>query len=80
MKNAGSIGGGVLLFVIGAILSFALQIEWDVMDISLIGYILMGAGVVLFLIGMISAFTSNKKRTEIRRDPATGSEVRESDL
>lgn len=40
----------------------------------------MGAGAVLFLIGVISAIVPKKTRTEVHRDPKTGSEVRESDI
>lgn len=80
MRNAGSIGGGIFLLVIGAILTFALQVEWSAVDKNLIGYLLMAAGGVLFLIGLISAIVPKKTRTEVHKDPTTGSEVRESDV
>ena len=48
------IGSGIALFVIGAILVFALNIDTGgYVDLDLIGYILMGAGVVVFLISLI---------------------------
>lgn len=48
-----SIGTGIALFVIGAILVFAVNVQVDVVNLDLIGYILMGAGVVIFLIGIV---------------------------
>jgi uncharacterized membrane protein len=48
-----SIGTGVVLFVIGAILAFAVNVQVAWVDLHLVGYILMGAGVVVFLIGII---------------------------
>ena len=48
-----SIGTGIVLFVIGAILTFAVNLEAEVVNLDLIGYILMGAGAVIFLIGII---------------------------
>ena len=48
-----SIGTGIVLFVIGAILAFAVNVQVSWVDLHLIGYILMGAGVVVFLIGIV---------------------------
>ena len=48
-----SIGTGVVLFVIGAILSFALNIELSWVDLRLVGYILMVAGAITFIIGLV---------------------------
>ena len=39
-------GTGILLLVIGAILSFAVKDSVSGVDLELIGYILMGAGVL----------------------------------
>ncbi|KDA05683.1 hypothetical protein DC31_14760 [Microbacterium sp. CH12i] len=47
------IGTGIALFVIGAILAFALNVEVTWLDLNLVGYILMGAGVVVFIISLI---------------------------
>lgn len=80
MRNAGSIGGGIFLAVVGAIITFALQMEWGVVDKNLIGYLLIAAGAILFLIGLFSAIAPKKSRTEIHKDPRTGSEVRETDM
>ena len=52
-----SIGTGVVLFVIGAILVFALNFDiGGVVNIDVIGYILMAAGAVVFVIGLVALF------------------------
>lgn len=48
-----SIGTGVVLFVIGAILVFAVNFEAEVVNLDMIGYILMGAGFIVFVIGLV---------------------------
>ncbi|AKV86498.1 hypothetical protein BMW26_13960 [Microbacterium sp. 1.5R] len=72
------IGSGIALFVIGAILVFALNIDTGgYVDLDLIGYILMGAGVVVFLISLILTMRSRRTETVDRTavDPATGDRV-----
>lgn len=61
----GAIVGGVILFVIGAIVAFALQIDLQFIDGTMLGYILMGAGALLFLVGLIVSLTS--RRTVVER-------------
>ncbi len=71
-----SIGTGIVLFVIGAILVFAVNAEVDVVDLDMIGYILMGAGALVFLLGII--FLMRRRTTaSITRtsDPAAGERV-----
>lgn len=72
-----SIGSGIALFVIGAILAFALQFQVAGIDIHLIGYILMGAGVVVFILGL--AFTLRRRSTTSTSatsiDPESGQRV-----
>lgn len=76
-----TMGLGVLLFVIGAILAFALNIEVDWMDTHLVGYILMGAGALVFLIGLITMFTrrSASSVTSTSVDPNSGARVTRSE-
>jgi hypothetical protein len=73
-----SIGLGVVLFVIGAILAFALNFQVDWVNLDLVGYILMGAGVVVFLIGIV--LLARRRRTiatsHTSVDPRTGDAVR----
>ena len=48
-----SIGLGIVLFVIGAILAFALNLAVDWINLQLVGYILMIAGVVVIIFGIV---------------------------
>ena len=48
-----SIGAGIALFAIGAILAFAVNVEVEWVNLDMIGYILMGAGAVIFIIGIV---------------------------
>jgi len=70
--------GGVVLFVIGAILDFAVSFAVPGVAITTIGTILMVAGVVLFVVGLVLSFrrrgATTVQRTNV--DPATGSSVR----
>jgi hypothetical protein len=47
------IGTGIFLFVVGAILAFALNVQLTWINLDLVGYLLMGAGVVVFIISLI---------------------------
>ena len=48
-----TMGTGIVLFVIGAILTFAINVdvEWANLDVS--GYILMAAGAIAFVVGLV---------------------------
>lgn len=66
-----SLGAGILLIVIGAILTFALNFTVDWIDLNLVGYILMAAGVVIVIIGIV--LIARKRQTVITNrtvDPA----------
>ena len=58
-----SIGTGIALFVIGAILTFAVNVEVEWANLDLIGYILMGAGAVVFVIGLI--LLASRRRRDV---------------
>jgi membrane-bound ClpP family serine protease len=60
-----SIGTGIVLFVIGAILVFAVNVELDVINLDMIGYLLMGAGFVVFVIGIILAARKRQSVTTV---------------
>ncbi len=72
-----SLGAGILLVVIGAILAFAVHLQVGWVDLSTVGYILIAAGVVGIIAGIAlithrrTAVTTN--RTVI--DPATGERI-----
>ncbi|MBN9157569.1 DUF6458 family protein [Microbacterium sp. USTB-Y] len=57
------IGTGIVLFVIGAILEFALNVQVSWIDLHLVGYILMIAGAVVFLLSLILLITRRGRRT-----------------
>ena len=48
-----SIGVGVVLIVIGAILAFAVSASVSGIDLVLIGWILMGAGALVLLLSLL---------------------------
>jgi len=72
-----SIGTGVVLFVIGAILTFALEFETGFIDLDLVGYILMAAGLIVFIIGLVMLARRRQAVTTSRTgaDPVTGERV-----
>ena len=72
-----SLGLGIVLFAIGAVLAFALNVAVDWINLQMVGYILMIAGAVVIILGIVllvrrrSAVSTS--RTTV--DPATGSRV-----
>jgi hypothetical protein len=72
-----SIGFGIFLFVVGAVLTFALNITVDWIDLDLVGYLLMGAGVIVTIIGI--ALLARRRQTVTTErsgiDPASGQRV-----
>ncbi|MGN6762536.1 MAG: DUF6458 family protein [Leifsonia sp.] len=72
-----SLGAGIFLVVVGAILAFALNVQVSWIDLHLVGYILMVAGVIGVIVGIILI---TRRRTSIATtrtavDPATGDRV-----
>ena len=62
-----SIGTGIVLFVIGAILTFAINVDLGgAVNLDLIGYILMGAGLVVFLVGLVLMFRKRQSITTVQ--------------
>ena len=79
------IGTGIVLFVIGAILTFALNFETDVVNLDLIGWILMGAGLVVFLISLVLMLRKRSSVETVRhvgdgQDRLTQRETRTDDV
>jgi hypothetical protein len=60
-----SIGTGIGLFVVGAILAFAIHLPNNVVTLPLIGYILMAAGVVVFIIGLVFMLRKRQSVTTV---------------
>ncbi|SBN63426.1 hypothetical protein GA0004736_2359 [Curtobacterium sp. 9128] len=72
-----SIGGGIFLLVVGAIMAFALDFQLVGVDIQLIGSILLGAGVLVLLLGIISRLRRHRVESTytVAVDPATGERI-----
>lgn len=61
-----SMGIGIALLVIGAILSFAVKDSISGVDLSIIGYICMGAGALAIILALVAnAQATNTKRTNV---------------
>jgi hypothetical protein len=60
-----SIGTGIGLFVVGAILAFAIRLPNNVVALPLIGYILMAAGVIVFIIGLVFMLRKRQSITTV---------------
>lgn len=71
------IGSGIFLFVIGAILAFAIQVQLAWVDLALVGYLLMGAGLVVFVISLILVLRRRSSTVTTRSavDPNSGERV-----
>lgn len=63
-----TIGTGIVLIVLGAILTFAFNIELEFVNLDLIGYILMIAGAVVVVLGLILMATRRGRAA----DPTDG--------
>ncbi|MFG6445727.1 DUF6458 family protein [Microbacterium sp. P06] len=72
-----SIGAGIALFVIGAILAFAIQVDVPGINLDMIGYILMAAGALVFIIGLVLMVRRRQTDTVTRTavDPVAGEQV-----
>ncbi|MCS5733004.1 LPXTG cell wall anchor domain-containing protein [Herbiconiux daphne] len=72
-----SIGGGIALIVIGAILTFALNFEVEWINLDLVGYIFMAAGLVILIIGLVFLLRRRQSVSTTRTgiDPANGQQV-----
>jgi len=69
-----SMGIGIALLVVGAILSFAVRDSVPGVDLSVIGYICMGAGALALVLSLVAnAQATNTKRTNVveHRDDTT---------
>ncbi len=72
-----SMGFGIFLVAVGAILAFAVQVSVEWIALTTVGYILMVAGVVMVVIGAVlmarkrSSVTT--QRTQV--DPNSGEQV-----
>ena len=68
-----TIGGGILLFVIGAILAFAVDVDIPGIEDNTLGYILMLAGVLVAVLSL--AMTRRRHSTVAVTRDASGREA-----
>jgi hypothetical protein len=76
-----SLGTGIVLFVIGAILAFAVHVQVAWVNLQVVGYILMVAGAVGIILGIVLIATRRNRTVTTSRgyvDPATGERVQRS--
>lgn len=65
----GAIVGGIVLFVIGAIIKYALNIELPGVESGTLGVILMCAGALLFIVGLLLSLRSRRTVVSSHRGP-----------
>ena len=79
-----SIGLGIFLLVVGAVLVWALDLTVTGVNLQLIGYILLAAGALVVILGLVlmTRRRSNVSTTRTIADPANGDQVtrRESSI
>ncbi|MHC2185710.1 DUF6458 family protein [Rathayibacter agropyri] len=72
-----SIGAGIFLLIVGAVLAFAVDAQVSGIDLKLVGYILMAAGAVGLILGLV-LLTRRRQAVSTTRsavDPASGEQV-----
>lgn len=69
------IGSGIALFVIGAILTFAINLDVAWADLDLIGYILMAAGIVVFIISLVLVLRKRSSVETVRHVDNSGERI-----
>lgn len=72
-----SLGLGIVLFAIGAVLAFALNLTVDWINLQMVGYILMAAGLVVIILGIVllARRRSSVSTSRTMVDPATGERI-----
>lgn len=67
------------MFVVGAVLTFALNLELGWIDLDLVGYLFMGAGLIVFIIGLVLMMRRRSSVTTVSSGvDASGTAVRQS--
>lgn len=57
-----TIGAGIALLVVGAVLSFAVRDALPGVDLALVGYICMAAGVLAVVLGLVTNAQATRRR------------------
>lgn len=71
----GAIVGGIILFILGAIVRFALEVDLPGLESTTLGTILMVGGAILFVVGLLLMLRSRK--TVVNTQSAPGHSVSE---
>ena len=76
-KDIMSIGLGIFLLVVGAILVWALDITVTGVDLQLVGYILLAAGALVTILGIVlmTRRRNSVSTTRTIADPANGEQI-----
>lgn len=64
-----TMGTGLVLLAVGAILRYAVKDEWDAVNLETVGLILMIAGAIAFIVGAIFTFGRRREAVVVERDP-----------
>lgn len=76
-----SVGFGIFLMIVGAILAFGVQDNLSGVDLTLIGYIVLAGGALVTVLSV--AFLARKRKTsttvQSAVNPATGEKVEQSE-
>jgi Domain of unknown function (DUF6458) len=64
-----TMGTGLVLLAVGAILRYAVKDEWEAVNLETVGLILMIAGAIAFIVGAIYAFGRRREAAVVERDP-----------
>lgn len=73
------IGSSIFLLALGAVLAFALNVNVDKIDLTLVGYILMGCGVIGVIWSILAAQRKSSVETHNYVDPTTGETISRSE-
>lgn len=73
------IGLGIFLLVVGAIMSFAVKDSISAIDLTMVGYICMGAGALAIILSLVMRGGGGySSRRVTQTDPGTGTQVDET--
>lgn len=65
-----TMGTGLFLVAVGAILRYAVKDEWDAVNLETLGLILMVVGAIGFVVAAIYAFSVSRRRAVlVEREP-----------
>lgn len=70
------IATSVVLLALGAVLAFAVQDSLEMVDLTIAGYILMGAGVIGLILSLVMANKTSKSATRVVENGPAGTSER----